>query len=427
MSGLPSARPAGSWGATGDGRRGVLARVETVLLFALLLRVAWALAVPIVPVSDGVLYDGFARSIASGRGYAYPNGGPLTAYWPVGAPALYAALYRVFDVSHAAVAAFNVGLGVAIVALARAIALRHFGARVALVTAWLLALWPLLIQFTTVFASELPFMALVLAAVWVWGTERGPLAARAALWGALVAAATYVRPTAWPMLVLLPALGFLARHDLRRALVEALVAVLVAAALFAPWVQRNQALFGRFVLVATNGGPNLWMGNNPHSNGGYMELPATAFANEAERDRRLGAEAVAFIRERPLDYLRLCVQRIGITYSRESIGVVWNERGLAERYGTAVLLPLKALSALYWWAVLALGAAGALRAWRRGTIGWVHPIWVLSLFFFAIPVLTVGQDRYHVPLAPFLAMFAACAVSGRPPRGGPPGAGATRD
>lgn len=427
MSGLPTARSAGSWDAAGDGRGRLLARVETVLLVALLLRSAWALAVPIVPMSDGVLYDGFARSIASGRGYAYPDGGPLTAYWPVGAPALYAALYRVFGLSYAVVAAFNVGLGVAIVALARAIALRHFGARVALVTAWLLALWPLLIQFTTVFASELPFLALVLAAIWVWGTERGPLAARAGSWGALVAAATYVRPTAWPLLVLLPALGFLARRDLGRALLEALVAVLVAAALFAPWVQRNQALFGRFVLVATNGGPNLWMGNNPRSNGGYMPLPDTVYANEVERDRRLGAEAVAFIRERPLDYLRLSLQRVVITYSRESIGVVWNERGLTERYGTAVLLPLKALSALYWWALLALATAGAVRAWRRGTIGWFHPIWVLSLFFFLIPVLTVGQDRYHVPLDPFLAMFAACAANGRPPRAAPPGAGVARD
>jgi hypothetical protein len=30
--------------------------------------------------------------------------------------------------------------------------------------------------------------------------------------------------------------------------------------------------------------------------------------------------------------------------------------------------------------------------------------------FFIVPVLTVGQDRYHLPLNPFLAMFAASAV-----------------
>ena len=47
------------------------------------------------------------------------------------------------------------------------------------------------------------------------------------------------------------------------------------AATIAPWSIRNNAVFGEFVLLSTNGGPNLWMGNNPDSTGFYMPLPSS--------------------------------------------------------------------------------------------------------------------------------------------------------
>ncbi|MBC8057220.1 MAG: hypothetical protein H7Y61_11650 [Rhizobiales bacterium] len=296
--------------------------------------------------------------------------------------------------------------------------------------AWFVALWPVLIEFTTILASELMFVALVLAALNVWVSERLRPVARACLWGTLIAGATYVRPTAWPLLVIFPVCGWLVDRRWRAAALTLVVSGVTAALLFAPWVYRNYQLFDRFVLVAANGGPNLWMGNNPASSGGYMPLPERAFANEVERDRFYGSEAVAYIKNNPLAYLRLAVRRAVITYDRETIGVVWNEAGITGRFGPGALQPLKLLSTAYWWPMLLLGAWGVWRTVRKGQAARVWPLLAALGFFGVVPILTVGQDRYHVPIDPLLAIFASWAVlelRGRGGAGRGAGSGVVRD
>jgi hypothetical protein len=100
------------------------------------------------------------------------------------------------------------------------------------------------------------------------------------------------------------------------------------------------------------------------------------------------------------------------TYDRESIGVVWNQTGLERRFGSRVLMPLKALSSLFWWSMLLLGVVGVVRTLRQGRARALWPLLAALAFFAVVPILTVAQDRYHVPIDPLLAIFAAFALSG---------------
>lgn len=387
--------------------RGQSIQLGVVLAVALLLRLAWAALIPVLPASDGVVYDQFALSIANGHGYAYPDGG-LTVFWPVGTSAIYALLYRLFGHDLSVIAGFNVVLGVSIVWLTHKLATRYFSPQIAVMAAWTIAIWPVLIQFTTVLASELPFIVLLLSALCVWGSERGHWGLRTALWAALLCGASYVRPIAWPLLFLLPTLDWIRHLNLRAALASMALALATAAALFAPWMYRNYTVFGQAVLVSANGGSNIWMGNNPQSTGAYMRMPPTPGMNEAERDRHLGRQAMAFIAEHPQEYLRLALRRIGITYSRETIGVAWNETALIAHFGPSVLVAMKIVSSLYWWLILLFGILGAWQLSARGVRGFIfHPLVVVLAYLALIPVLTVGQDRYHMPLNPLLAIFAA--------------------
>src|SRR6266566_322816 len=92
------------------------ARPSVIMATALLLRLIWAAWVPVDPVSDGVLYDAFAQSIAAGHGYAFADG-TLTEYWPVGTSAVYALLYHTFGVHPWVVPVFQAFLGASIVGL----------------------------------------------------------------------------------------------------------------------------------------------------------------------------------------------------------------------------------------------------------------------------------------------------------------------
>jgi hypothetical protein len=374
----------------------------------LALRCLWALVIPVAPVSDSAMYDAFARSIAEGRGYAYPEG-QLTAFWPVGTSAVYAASYALFGHSWTPLVVLNVGLGTCLIWLTSRLAECSFGPRCGGVAAWVIALWPLWVQFTTVLASELLFTVLLMAALLAWTRSTLHWALRALLWSACLSAAMYVRPTVLPLFFVLPALDWWRDRNVRRALSSLAVALATAAVLIGPWALRNQQLFGKPVLVSTNFGANLWMGNNPASDGAYMPLLANAPVNEVEQDAWYRRMATAYIADNPLRYAELTLRRFFITFSRETIGVVWNDVGLT-RAGLAWAIPsLKLLSTFYWWAVASSAIAGVVIAWRRRAVDLANPLVQTAALLVAVPLLTVGQDRYHVPLDPILSAFAALA------------------
>jgi hypothetical protein len=384
-------------------------RPSTIMGVALLLRLIWAACVPANPVSDGVLYDAFAQSIVAGHGYAFADG-TMTEYWPVGTSGIYALLYHVLGVRPWVVPVFQAFLGAIIVGLTWRLARHAFGPGVAALAAWLTAAWPLLIEFTTIYASELLFITLVLTALNIWLSRNLPFSLRMILWGATVAAATYVRPTALPILVIFLIVQWIVDRDWRAFITGTVLSVLTAALFFAPWSYRSVMLFDRFVLVSANGGVNLWMGNNPGSTGGYMDLPSRQFASEVDRDHYYGREAVKFILSHPLTYAKLSFKRTITTYGRETIGIVWNEKGLGSKFNETSLLMLKRISSAYWWLLLVLGLVGVVLAIRRQLLRPLWPLLIAFIFFAAFPILTVAMDRYHVPIDPMLAIFAAYAL-----------------
>jgi len=382
------------------------------LYAALLLRVIWAIAIPVAPVSDSHAYDVFAQNIASGEGFCWKPG-EYTAYWAVGTSAIYALLYSVFGHSYLPIVILNVLVGMAALVLAMSLARRWLGEIPAVLTGWILALWPLLIEYTTVLASELLFNLCVLAALWLASMPRWKLVPRAVATGVALAAASYIRPVA----LLIAPLAYLREAIIQKRLLKAIIACgitsLLMVALILPWSLRNLHVFNHFVLVSTNAGANFWMGNNPQTTGGYMELPKLDIKNEAELDHELNRQAWEYIRQDPKAFVFRSIRKAVVLYDRESIGVSWNEQGIEQRYGHSLLLPLKLWSSGYWYLVLASAVMGTLFLLRYRY--WLDvvtlPPLVLWLYFTAIHGITVTGDRYHIPTIPFLAMLAAYGIN----------------
>ena len=144
-----------------------------------------------------------------------------------------------------------------------------------------------------------------------------------------------------------------------------------------------------------------------------MALPDRSFPNEVDRDHYYGREALNFIRSHPVEYAKLSLKRAITTYGRETIGIVWNDKGLSSKYGDGSLLTLKRLSSAYWWLLVIVGFVGITLVIRRGLAQALWPLLAAFAYLAAFPILTVGMDRYHVPVDPMLAIFAACALASR--------------
>lgn len=385
----------------------------SLLLVGMGLRVLWAIAVPMLPVSDSLAYHQFARTLVDHGVYGWSASEP-TAYWAVGTSGLAAFTYLFTD-SYVGVVILNLIAGSVVLVLTHHLAARWFSPRIAILAMALVAFWPNLIFFTSILSSELFFIAMTLAGLFFWQRPAGNPMLNLVIAGLIWGLTSYIRP----VILLVPitlALVDLTRSRRRFAItvMEAGIAVLLILLIATPWTMRNQKVFGVPVMISNNFGPNLWMGNNPASNGGYMELPPqVGTMSEVERSDYLKEEAKRFIREDPGRAIKLLGMKLVRLNSRETIGVVWNEEHLRSLIGDKGVVGAKFIATGYWYLLLAGALAGMVMIGRRKGIiaAFFNPPVSLWGYFTALHVVVVADDRYHMPSSPFIAILAAVALN----------------
>jgi 4-amino-4-deoxy-L-arabinose transferase-like glycosyltransferase len=390
----------------------------SIVLLAALPRLALMHAVEIHPGSDAAWYHAAAWSLALGDGLVV-HGEP-TAYRPPGYPALLALGYRAFtpDIRQA----WFWGLLATAVLLVcfHALARHLHGETVARITTALLALYPPLVFMTGQALSDLVFLA-GLSALLVWWLARPkPRWTDAALAGLAISGLTLVRGAG---LVLLPvlALVLLAQIGPRRALLGAAVMALACAVGLTPWLVRNHAVMGQ-VTLGTNLGVNFYAGNRPGASGGVdsFDWPVAVLAlpNEAHRDRALRDAALEFIVARPMETAALLPRKLMHLYAFEFEAA----SGLLQGHpaGSPARLAAFGVSQFAYGVVLALLLARVL-SWShpgrhpRG-VQWVG--WWVAAGVTALCLLTHGQDRYRLPILPWMVLEGAVWLAGRMARRG---------
>ncbi len=390
-------------------RRGLYA----ALLAAVLLRLAWAALVPVIPVSDSLAYDTFANNLAAGDGFGWKRGEP-SAFFAPGAAFVYAAIYYMVGHSYTPIVALHILVSAATIALVWKLTGEWFGPRAATSSAWLLAVWPSQIMFVTVLATELLFNVLLVMALWIWTRESLRIWTRGLLTGPVFALAALVRPHALLLPVLFALGGVLGQRQRVGAIGLAAIAGVVMMSLILPWSVRNERVFGERVLIAANFGANLWMGNNPQSSGEYMPIPDDVRRlDSVQRDKELRRRAVEYILAEPVRFVKLSAARLVTTHARETINVAWNIEGIKRTFGEKVLTPFKALGSAYWYVVLLAAVAGAVLLLRRDGIlrTAFHPTVLLWTYFAVVHAVIVAQDRYHFIAIPLIAALAGFAIS----------------
>ena len=396
-------------GAPGRWRRALGA----ILLLGLVLRVAWALLIAMQPVSDGQAYHVFATNIAQHGVYGWTPEQP-GAFWPVGTSAIIAALYMLFGPGFASVVVLNIVVSVAVIWQVFLLARHYFDAAAGLLAAAIVAVWPSLIMYVTVIASEVFFVFLVLGGLLAFETRWRRAWTGLLIAGLCWAAAAYVRPVA----LLVPAVfGMAALLRGTRSPGQAAVSVAVIYAVIAiavvPWAARNQAVFAERVLISTNFGPVFWMGNNPATTGEYQVLPDWAEGlSETERAARLKAEAVDYLRAEPLAFLGRTFVKFLRLHERETIAVAWNAPQIDQTFGRGAREVLKAAATGFWYLVLIAGLGGVVRL-VRGRGLWqtlIHPCFLGWMYFAWVHAVIILGDRYHFPAIPFIAILGAFGV-----------------
>ena len=209
------------------------------------------------------------------------------------------------------------------------------------------------------------------------------------------------------------------RHALKKSLLVGLGAALIVL----PVTLRNRVVGGEWVLVATNGGVNFYIGNNPESDGTTAVVPGTRKSwkggfDDTHRivEKALGraptevevsdywyGRALRWIVADPTEWGRLTFRKFRLFWSPYEIGNNQSIRLVAQ------LSPV--MQFLFWLSfpvIAALAGGGLFLERRRGKS------WFLVLAFAGVYMGTVvaffSNARYRLPVVPILILAASAGI-----------------
>jgi len=392
-----------------------------VVLIAAVLRAAVLWLMPFHLWMDYQSYDELGRQWAAQGGYY--NGDHLTAYWPPAYPWLLSRLYLLFG-PHAEIAVWiNLLFGLAIVLLSYLIARDIWEERVARWTALLVACFPSQVFFTNLLASEMLFTPLFLTALWL--SLRSALSDRLHWWlptlaGVCLGLATLTRAISKMYIVVIVIYWLLQIRPVRRLLATTGLGLLGLAVTLTPWMIRNYCAVGAFA-VNTNTGINLFIGNQPSSGMGYNQHAANEYdvndpTREAEIDRETTRRALEYIREEPLSFIKRGLIKTAFFFA---VDVDALDYGLLRSPGAQDPGPyfyLALVTETCYLLVLLAGLVG-LTGVYFGRGGGRRPAIDLAaltiLYWTGIHFVFYGIGRYHFPIVPIIAAFAAVYLTSR--------------
>ena len=124
-------------------------------------------------------------------------------------------------------------------------------------------------------------------------------------------------------------------------------------------------------------------------------------------------KAITFIRDHPATEVRLWFSRLRFGFGNDADGLRAIESYEDDRFLPDWLRTTITVTANLWFAVVGLLALGSLPWWlRRRDPG----AWLIASAAVGVGVLPIvaffGDPRFHVPMAPFLAILAAGVVTG---------------
>ncbi len=371
-----------------------------LFLVALAARLAFVAVMPAeIAWPDGREYDAIARSLTAGDGYG------LQTLRPPAYPTFMAGVYALTGGSLLALRVVEALLGACAALLLGLAGARLFFPWAGFVAGALAALHPVLAFMPATQYSE-NFLVLVLigAIALLLLAARGEARGGWLLSGALFGVAVLTRPN---VVLLLPGLAIgalvLMRRGARPWLAAAAGFVLALELDVAPWVIRNHEVHGRWYFVATGGGRQFWIGNNPRATGAttVSVWPDSAqlahmatLPDDLAREQYLYGVAREWVSRHPGEAARLWWIKLGNLFA------LWPETYSRTRWMSEASRWAQGAASI----VIFAGALASVASFRRRPELWALAAAVVG--FALVNALFFSVMRYRLAFEPCLLWMA---------------------
>jgi len=379
-------------------------------------------------IVDEQQYHTLALNLLHGHGFAWEPGA-LTSIRPPLYPFFLRLVWTVSGTESLWVVRMTqILLNLLNVFLVYRLGLLLFNHRMALVAAAGFCFYPSFVGFNIFLLTEILFTLLLtlVALGYVVLLKTGRLSAGGGT-GIALGLAALTRSILWPFpLILCPLAFFSVRGRPWVRLQVALCLFLGYALVVTPWTLRNTRLQGVFTVIDTMGGLTLRMGNYEHTplNRAWdpvtlqgetsifqqlrQEHPEASSWTEGRKEKWALRMTLAYMLTHPLVTLQRVVIKFANFWGLERVIIAGWQQGLYQPPHWLAVLGTLAITFSYILVMLcaSLGLFLAFPGDRRAHIFFL----LLMTFICGIHTVTFGHERYHLPLMPFLCLYAAAAV-----------------
>jgi len=386
-----------------------------IILIGICLRGLWIKCVPTLPVSDFLLYHKGAISMLQGSGFRIY--GYLSAYEPIGYPALLALIYKIFGVNILIAKLANLVLSTGSMILVYFIVKKSLKSNtIALCAMVLIAILPLNIVYTSVLSTEITFTAFYLVVIYMMLLRNKKISGYILL-GIILGILSLIKPYMMVFQFVVFMLEVVDTRKLKKPFVNLIIITVFMGITIVPWTIRNYRVFNKVIPISTNGGYNLYVNNNPFATGAWQnpfKIPQSplakykhsedSFWDEVKVDEEGKKLAYNWIINNPSKFISLGFIKLKNTFITPD-GGEWATLNQADnksfKYVDLVRSVNSKIHSGTIWFVIIYFAILLIKLIRTRTIEILHIIIILNLaFYFAITFVFEGQPRYLFPLWP---------------------------
>lgn len=376
-----------------------------VLMFSAAIFYSFLNQIP--PKVDAKKYDNFAVHLSQGGEYD----ADYLKFTGPGYPLFLAGIYKLFGHSYEIIWIIQALIHALTALLVAKTAKLLFSQNekknlISLIAMGLYGFYPDLIQSTAILMSENLYLFFIVGAIYLGLklSEQSSLKLNF-IFPSLLGLAVIIRPVAL-VLFLFIIIYWLCRKKIKEFIFTVIIMILV----ISPFSYFFSKKTGSFVLLSNAGGFDLWLGNNPYANGEIIAIPEASetfkgLTSEAEINKKGVEEVLRFIKEEPLNWLKLQLVKTSKYFSLIRPYGFWFY--LSRIQQLLIVIP----SAIFLFITLTAGVAGLILALRnyKNSLHSFFVIMAASAPLSIIPIIV--EPRFRFQLYPFLIVYAAYLIS----------------
>ncbi|NQU94909.1 MAG: glycosyltransferase family 39 protein [Candidatus Omnitrophica bacterium] len=384
--------------------------VLLIFAAAFSIRVLYLAGSPTGIETDEIEHDNLAMRLLEERAYV-DSDGAATSYRPPFYAGFLAFIYAIFGHSYFAVRVIQVIISSITVCILYLTAEKIFNKPTAIITGIFSSLYMTFIICSKMLYTETLFTFLLVSIIYLAIIAKKPGVKWFCLLGILCGIATLTRSAAvfLPFIVLFILLPKMRKNKLPWTKIAAfsLALALCFLILIVPWTVRNYRAHGKFVLVSTNGGINMYQGLCKPADGMIFTFPPGSpmsinydtMSNEAERNNFFMHEAIKIYRTQPLFALKMFAIRFLFFWNIIDWEILG---GNVINFQYIFMLPFAFL--------------GTFFAFKENKEIW--NILIVILYFMSFTLLFPGFSRYRMPIDGYIILLGSYGIYGFVNKGG---------